>query len=113
MGFEETLRSLLREELGKLDDKLRGLEKRLENLRSSNDVYLTPEQAARVAGVTAPTVRSWVKAGSLNRYMAGREMRIKSSELEAYMAGHHVSAPTDADLDSKAISIVSRLGGRR
>jgi excisionase family DNA binding protein len=59
--------------------------------------YLSPEEAGLVAGVTAATVRSWVKSGALKAYWAGRLMRVKRLELDEFM-----SKPRDVEEDDLA-----------
>lgn len=48
--------------------------------------YLTSKQAASVAGVTPPTIRTWAKRGDLRSYWAGGDLRVRLSDLEAYLA---------------------------
>lgn len=110
-SFEETIRILLQEELGKLDARLKRIEERVDKTQAT-DVYLSPVDAGRIAGVTPAMIRGLVQAGRLGRYRAGREMRVKASELEAYMAGRDVDTPSDDDIDNRAISILSRRAGR-
>lgn len=49
-------------------------------------VYLSTEQAGKLCEVTPATVRSWVQAGHLRAYHAGRLLRVKRAELEAFLA---------------------------
>jgi excisionase family DNA binding protein len=43
-------------------------------------------RAAEVAKVNPATVRKWVEEGRLGRYRAGRELRVKRSELDRLLA---------------------------
>lgn len=47
---------------------------------------LTTAQAATYAGVTPGTIRRWVKEGRVVGGGAGRELRVKRSELECLVA---------------------------
>jgi excisionase family DNA binding protein len=69
----EEVRRVLREELQ-------------ERGRPVSDVEFLPvaEAAARVA-VTPATIRVWMAQGRLGRYRAGRELRVRISELAALM----------------------------
>jgi excisionase family DNA binding protein len=49
--------------------------------------YLSVNQAAELAAVTAGTIRDWVRAGRLPRFVAGRHLRVKRADLEALLAG--------------------------
>jgi excisionase family DNA binding protein len=48
-------------------------------------IYLPVAEAAAVAAVTPDTIRVWIGQGRLNRYAAGRELRVKRSELEDFL----------------------------
>ena len=47
----------------------------------AHDAYLTTADAARLVSVTEPTIRRWVASGDLKAYRAGRQYRIRLSEL--------------------------------
>jgi excisionase family DNA binding protein len=47
--------------------------------------YLPVAAAAAIAAVTPDTIRVWIGQGRLGRYSAGRELRVKRSELEAFL----------------------------
>ena len=49
--------------------------------------YVSVADAARRAAVTPQTIRTWMSAGRLGRYQAGRELRVKTSELEELLSG--------------------------
>ncbi len=54
-------------------------------VRSQEEKYLTAPQAAELAGVSPATVRSWAQRGELLSCYAGRLLRIKDSDLRAYL----------------------------
>jgi excisionase family DNA binding protein len=47
--------------------------------------YLSVRDAAEIADVIPGTIRSWIDAGKLGRYQAGRHVRVKRSELDALL----------------------------
>lgn len=59
--------------------------------------YLSTKTAAEVAGVTQGTIRRWVKAGELREYRAGADLRVRLSDLEAYLARHEPENVVDLD----------------
>jgi len=77
--------------------------------RRAEDVYVTVHEAAEIARVGDATVRRWQKLKFLGRYRAGRQNRVKLSELHAFLARENVSTP-DLDVRRKARDI---LAGRR
>ena len=57
---------------------------------------MTPAEAARVAGVTAETVRRWVRRGRLADHGVGRGVRVRRAELRAL---NDPAPPTVEDFD--------------
>jgi len=76
--IEDAVRRVLREELAREPDR---------------DRYLTVKQAADHAAVSADTIRTWLAAGRLTRYRAGRCVRVKLSELERALQGEDEASP--------------------
>jgi excisionase family DNA binding protein len=75
------------------------------------ETYLTVADAATIAGVSAATVRGWMHEGDLPSQRAGRFLRVKRSDLEAFMHGGKSPAADSDDLDDLAEQLLSR--GRR
>ena len=48
--------------------------------------YLNTDQAAEVAGVKPDTIRDWLKSGRLAGHHAGRHLRVRLDQLEAFLA---------------------------
>lgn len=93
-----------------LEDALRPLVARLvaEELAKraappSPDEYLRTRDAARLASVTARTLRAWITDGRLTRYGTVREIRIRRSELEALLA-ERGRAPRNANASPEALA---------
>lgn len=51
----------------------------------SNRHWLTPQQAAEVAGVSTRTIRRWVESGALASARCGRIVRIARPELDRHL----------------------------
>lgn len=68
---EDATRRVVREELSR---------------EPGRDRYLPVAEAAEIAGVAPDTIRSWIGQGRLGRYNAGREIRVRRSELDAFLA---------------------------
>ncbi len=47
--------------------------------------YVSVQDAAAITDVIPGTIRSWIDAGRLGRYQAGRHVRVKRSELDALL----------------------------
>lgn len=76
---EDVVRRVVREELAS---------------RPTQDEYLSPAHAAKFADVEETTIRAWITAGRLPRYRAGgRLIRVKRSDLEAYLAAEKAEDP--------------------
>lgn len=76
---ENTLRELVRAEVRK------AIREELRTGSAAMADYLPVVEAARIAAVAPDTIRIWIGQGRLGRYAAGRELRVKVSELEAFL----------------------------
>jgi excisionase family DNA binding protein len=58
--------------------------------RSGDEQLLTVDEVARRLGVTAETVRRWLRSGELRgvRFARKAGWRIRESDLQAYLAAH-------------------------
>ena len=72
------------------------------------DTYLSVGRAAAVAEVAPATIRSWIAEGRLGRFRAGRELRVKRSELDRLLASGWSDGADDADDDELVLRIVKR-----
>ena len=87
MTIEDTLRTLIREELLAFRRDLLADLRRTLVLPPNTPQYLTTEEAAELARVTPRTVRDWVKTGVLRERRAGAKLLIQTAELHAHLAG--------------------------
>jgi excisionase family DNA binding protein len=53
--------------------------------------FLTTREAGGLARVAPGTIRRWIRAGKLVAVSAGREVRVRRTDLEALMTGNRGS----------------------
>ncbi len=88
-SLEDKLGSLIRDSIR---SELRSIHEQLENLHGARGggvselpTFLTADEVAELAKVRPQTVRSWVSSNALPGHYAGRKLRIRLDELEAFM----------------------------
>lgn len=74
---------------------------------TSDDGYLSIARAAELAEVHPDTVRGWMKEGRLARHQAGRELRVRRSDLHAFLAAAP-AAPGQPTPEAEATGILSK-----
>lgn len=68
----------------------------LAHARPANDDLLSSREAAKIARVTASTLRRWVRERLLARYGTGPRILIKRADLERFLSGAaEVASPED------------------
>ena len=102
--FEEITRRVVGEEL----------DRRLGSLRpepAGTPPYLNAAKAAEIAGVTAATVREWVRQGKLAGHRAGRGLRVTPDDLSRFLASGEgsVTGPDASDIESRKRAALARL----
>lgn len=92
----DAVRQVVREELSKVPER---------------SEYLSVREAAEIADVIPGTIRSWIEAGKLGRYQAGRHVRVKRSELDALL---RQPSTTDREVspEEQAFAAFRRRSGR-
>lgn len=50
------------------------------------EAYLTPAEVARLCNVSTKSVYRWVELGAVPVYRAGKQLRFRRAEVEAYLA---------------------------
>jgi excisionase family DNA binding protein len=110
-ALREFLREIVRDELAQIVEALRRLESALSASNSTPLEYLGAEEAADIAGVTPDTVRAWVRRGDLPRHRAGRLVRIRRDELEAFLGRRSNGNDSGDDMTARVHSIVGKLCG--
>ena len=76
--IRDELRAVIRQELGKKP-------------AAAGD-YVSVTDAAKIASVQGQTIRSWIRSGRLVGYKAGRVVRVRRSDLEAFLAAGPAAA---------------------
>lgn len=100
MTLEDTIRSVVRAEVRAAFTELCDVFAK----RPDRDRYLSVAKAAEHAEVHPDTVRAWLKARELPVHHAGRELRVKLSELEAFLAGRgRASERTTPEEEAEAL----------
>ncbi len=92
----DAVRQVVREELSKVPER---------------SEYLSVREAAEIADVIPGTIRSWIEAGKLGRYQAGRHVRVKRSELDALLR-QPSTTDREASPEEQAFAAFRRRSGR-
>jgi len=71
------------------------------------DVFLSVARAAEVADVAPATIRKWIHEGRLPQHGAGRELRVRRTELEEFLAAPRAS-DADATPEQAAVRYLRR-----
>lgn len=88
----EEFRGVLREALSEFKPK------------ASGD-YLTPDEAARIAGVHVDTIRLWMKMGKLPSHRVGSRLRVLREDLDRFLTS---GGPDDGGPSAGAIAAAAR-----
>jgi excisionase family DNA binding protein len=105
--LEETIQAAVAREIDRALVELRRLLAEL----PAKDSYLPVRDAAKLAAVHPDTIRAWMKAGQLPAHYAGRELRVKLKELEAFMrtgGGTKGERPSIEDEAAQALARIRR-----
>jgi excisionase family DNA binding protein len=92
----DAVRLVLREELSKAPER---------------SEYLSVREAAEIANVIPGTIRSWIDAGKLGRFQAGRHVRVKRCDLDALL-GQPVVTEREASPEELAFAAFRKRSGR-
>lgn len=103
-SIEETLRAIIREELQRALRELHPADQ-----APASDRYLPVPEAASIAAVHADTMRAWLKAGRLPAHHAGRELRVRLSDLERFMASGGTNGGERPTIDEEAAQALARI----
>jgi len=108
MTIEETIKAAVRDAMREALADLRALaQPTAPAAATTGPRYLTSEAAAEIAGVKPGTIRRWLGSGRLPTHHAGRMLRVRLDELQAFMAAGEASdEPTDDEVDARAFAIV-------
>lgn len=93
---ESALREIIRDEIRTV------IRQELGRKPAAAGDYVSVSEAAQIASVQAQTIRAWVRSGKLTEYKAGRVLRVRRSELEAFLAKG--VTPDDADASPEQLA---------
>ena len=82
-ALQATMRAAIRDVVR---EEIRSALAERRSVSSVEDAYFSVEDAAAFAAVHPDTLRAWIKAGRLPEHRAGRELRIRRSELRRFLA---------------------------
>jgi excisionase family DNA binding protein len=85
---ESVLREIIRDEVRTV------IRQEMGNKPAAAGDYVSVAEAAQIASVQGQTIRSWIRSGDLTGYKAGRVLRVRRTELEAFLAGGSPSSRT-------------------
>jgi excisionase family DNA binding protein len=106
-ALRELVRDIVRDEL-RIAVRELSQQPQVPSLPAAEARYLSAHQAAEIAGVTAATIRDWVRKGELRGSRAGRLLRIKNSDLESYLerALEPTKGAQDLDIDARVAEML-------
>lgn len=113
--LDDAIRAVIRAELNDFfEEKLKPLLEARQQAQATKvlhegALYVSTTQAAKMVGVSVGTIQAWVRSNRLPAHKAGRLLRIKVEDLEAFMT--RAVRGEVIDLDAAARRIM--LGGRR
>ncbi len=111
MTVDDAVRSVLREEVRKIvREEFRAAVEELRTLPpATQKEFLSVEEAADLVDVSETTVREWLAKG-LKQYKQGRVLRIRRSELLAFLSASNNSPEVGAEVDveKRAVAILAR-----
>lgn len=61
---------------------------------NKNRTLYTPEEVAKTLGVTAYTVREWIRTGKIEAFKVNRRLKIKESEVKKLSNNGRPHKPT-------------------
>lgn len=96
--LDEFFRTLLRDELRPLQDRIDAIAGALAASTPDGDALVPVKVAARIANVSQGTVRNWLRDGRLRRFGTGRLLRVRRSDVFALLRNENaVAAPESAE----------------
>jgi excisionase family DNA binding protein len=109
--LEQTLRALIEEGVQRaLRKELRLAIEELRSAAPTAKEFLSVQEAAELVDVSQTTVREWMAAG-LRHYQKGRVVRLRRSELLAFLSVKSPQAEAEVDVEQHAVAILAKARG--
>jgi len=81
--------------------------------RMANTPLLTPREAARMLGVSYPTIKQWILAGKLKTAPTpGGHHRISQATLKPFLAADNSKQPSESRVRFRRVSGRNQLAGK-
>lgn len=109
-ALRRLIQDAVRSELGDVVRRVADLAASLQSSGSDLPIFLTANEVAELTKVRPQTVRSWVSSGVLPAHYAGRKLRVRLDELEAFMQrGRDQPVPSDSNDDDRVREILTSI----
>jgi len=109
MSIDDAIRAVVRDAVtDQLRHSIKPAERSAPNASVSPE-YLSADEAGRVAGVRAATIREWIGQTKLPGHRAGRLLRVRRDELQRFLAGESRSAVGAGDVEARRRKALARL----
>jgi len=107
MSFEETLGAILEAKLAPVVAELRHAIEELRSAPSTSKEFLSVREAAELLDVSETTVREWM-ANGLKYYQQGRVVRLRRSELLAFLSANRQEQEPEVNMEQKVTAFLAR-----
>ena len=110
-SIDDAVRVIVRDELRRvLREEMRFAVSELQSATPAPKEFLSVAEAAALLDVSETTVREWM-ANGLKRYGQDRVVRIRRSELLAFLSANPQEAKEEIDVEQKAVAFLARARG--
>ncbi len=111
MSLEDSVRAVVREEMKRvLREELRATIDALRAGTNAKNEFLSVKEAAELTRVSETTVREWM-ANGLRHYKQNRVVRLRRSELLAFLSMDSLQAQAEVDVEQRAVAILAKARG--
>lgn len=106
MSLDDAIKEAIDERIRPLAERLEAAIAKLEGKAGSE--YLSVKAAAATAGVNPATVRGWIRDGKLKQHGPGRVLRIRRSDLDAFLSSPEPRETPAPEPEAEALAIMRR-----
>jgi excisionase family DNA binding protein len=109
--IDDAVRAVLRDEMRRVfREELRLVIQELQSGAPTPKEFLSVQEAAELVDVSETTARDWMAAG-LRHYQQGRVVRLRRSELLAFLSVESPRAEAEVDVEQHAVAILAKARG--